>query len=292
MNAMKMSLLVIIAVAVFVLLSTIFTVTKKELAMKFRLGEIVKTDYEPGLHFKLPFINNIRKFDKRILTLDARPALYLTKEKKNVNVDFFVKWRIREVATYYKSMSGGNERTAMERIYTIINDSLRDEFSKRTILELLSGERREIMDTTTKVSNEQVTKFGIEVVDVRIKRIDYSEDISESVFNRMVAERTRVAKDYRSRGAEAAEKIRADADRKVTVLKAEAYSQSQKVRGSGDAKASEIYARAYSRNPEFYSFYRSLDAYRNVFNNENDMLVLEPDSEFFDYFKKKRSLSK
>ncbi|MDH5445227.1 MAG: protease modulator HflC [Gammaproteobacteria bacterium] len=292
MNAMKMSLLVIIAVAVFVLLSTIFTVTEKELAMKFRLGEIVKTDYEPGLHFKLPFINNIRKFDKRILTLDARPALYLTKEKKNVNVDFFVKWRIREVATYYKSMSGGNERTAMERIYTIINDSLRDEFSKRTILELLSGERREIMDTTTKVSNEQVTKFGIEVVDVRIKRIDYSEDISESVFNRMVAERTRVAKDYRSRGAEAAEKIRADADRKVTVLKAEAYSQSQKVRGSGDAKASEIYARAYSRNPEFYSFYRSLDAYRNVFNNENDMLVLEPDSEFFDYFKKKRSLSK
>lgn len=292
MNAMKMSLLAAIVVAGFIVLSTVFTVNERELAMKFRLGEIVKTDYEPGLHFKLPFVNNIRKFDKRILTLDARPALYLTKEKKNVNVDFFVKWRIKEVATYYKSMSGGNERTAMERIYTIINDGLRDEFSKRTIQELLSGERREIMDTTTKVSNEQVKKFGIEVVDVRIKRIDYSEDISESVYNRMVAERTRVAKDYRSRGAEAAEKIRADADRQVTVLKAEAYSKSQKVRGSGDAKASEIYARAYSRNPEFYSFYRSLDAYRNVFNNEDDMLVLEPDSEFFDYFKKKRSLKK
>ena len=292
MNAMKMSLIAIVAVAAFVLLSAVFTVSEKELAMKFRLGEIVTTDYEPGLHFKMPFINNIRKFDKRVLTLDARPALYLTKEKKNVNVDFFVKWRIREVATYYKSMSGGNERTAMERIYTIINDGLRDEFSKRTILELLSGERSEIMETTTRVSNEQVKKFGIEVVDVRIKRIDYSEDISESVFNRMVAERTRVAKDYRSRGAEAAEKIRADADRKVTVLKAEAYSKSQKVRGSGDAKASEIYARAYNRNPEFYSFYRSLDAYRNVFNNEDDMLVLEPDSEFFDYFKKKRTRKK
>ncbi len=292
MNAMKMSLLIVIVVAGFLFMSTVFTVNERELAMKFRLGEIVKTDYEPGLHFKLPFVNNVRKFDKRILTLDARPALYLTKEKKNVNVDFFVKWRIKDVATYYKSMSGGNERTAMERIYTIINDGLRDEFSKRTIQELLSGERREIMDTTTKVSNEQVKKFGIEVVDVRIKRIDYSEDISESVYNRMVAERTRVAKDYRSRGAEAAEKIRADADRKVTVLKAEAYSKSQKVRGSGDAKAAEIYARAYNRNPEFYSFYRSLNAYRNAFNNEDDMLVLEPDSEFFDYFKKKRTSKK
>ncbi len=292
MNAMKMSLIVIVAVALFVLLSAVFTVSEKELAMKFRLGEIVKTDYEPGLHFKMPFINNIRKFDKRILTLDARPALYLTKEKKNVNVDFFVKWRIREVATYYKSMSGGNERTAMERIYTIINDGLRDEFSKRTIQELLSGERREIMDTTTRVSNEQVKKFGIEVVDVRIKRIDYSEDISDSVYNRMVAERTRVAKDYRSRGAEAAEKIRADADRQVTVLKAEAYRKSQKIRGSGDAKAAEIYARAYNRNPEFYSFYRSLDAYRLAFSREDDVMVLEPDSEFFNYFKDKRPSKK
>lgn len=292
MNAIKISLLLVIVVAGLLLLSSVFTVNERELAMKFRLGEIVKTDYKPGLHFKLPFVNNVRKFDKRILTLDARPALYLTKEKKNVNVDFFVKWRIKDVATYYKSMSGGNERTAMERIYTIINDGLRDEFSKRTIQELLSGERREIMDTTTKVSNEHVKKFGIEVVDVRIKRIDYSEDISESVYNRMVAERTRVAKDYRSRGAEAAEKIRADADRKVTVLKAEAYSKSQNIRGTGDARASDIYAKAYNRNPEFYSFYRSLDAYRSTFNNESDMLVLEPDSEFFRYFKKKRNSKK
>lgn len=292
MNATKMSILVLAVLAGFLLLSSVFTVDERELAIKFRLGEIVNTDYEPGIHFKLPFVNNVRKFDKRILTLDARPALYLTKEKKNVNVDFFVKWRIKEVATFYKSMSGGNERTAMERIYTIINDSLRDEFSKRTIQDLLSGERRDIMQTTTKVSNEQVRKFGIEVVDVRIKRIDYSEDISESVYNRMVAERTRVAKDYRSRGAEAAEKIRADADRQVTVLKAEAYSSSQKIRGSGDAKASEIYARAYSKNPEFYSFYRSLDAYRQAFSREDDVLVLEPDSEFFEYFKNKQASKK
>ncbi len=289
MNATRISILALIVVSVFLLLSTVFTVNERELAIKFRLGEIVKTDYAPGIHFKMPFINNVRTFDKRILTLDARPALYLTKEKKNVNVDFFVKWRIKDVATYYKTMSGGNERTAMERIYTIINDGLRDEFSKRTIQELLSGERREIMSTTTKVSNEQVQRFGIEVVDVRIKRIDYSEDISESVFNRMVAERTRVAKDFRSRGAEAAEKIRAGADRQVTILKAEAYRQSQKTRGEGDAKASEIYASAYSKNPEFYSFYRSLEAYRTSFNKEGDMLVIEPDSEFFDYFKNKRA---
>lgn len=292
MNTAKISILALVVAAAFLFMSTVFTVNERETAIKFRLGEIVKTDYTPGIYFKLPFVNNVRKFDRRILTLDARPALYLTKEKKNVNVDFFVKWRIKEVATYYKTMSGGNERTAMERIYTIINDGLRDEFSKRTILELLSGERKEIMSTTTTVSNEQVKRFGIEVVDVRIKRIDYSEDISESVYNRMVAERTRVAKDYRSRGAEAAEKIRAGSDRQVTILKAEAYRKSQRTRGEGDAKASEIYAKAYNRNPEFYSFYRSLDAYRTAFSSEGDVLVIEPDSEFFSYFKSKRASKK
>ena len=292
MNTAKISILALVVVAALLFLTTVFTVNERETAIKFRLGEIVKTDYTPGIYFKLPFVNNVRKFDRRILTLDARPALYLTKEKKNVNVDFFVKWRIKDVATYYKTMSGGNERTAMERIYTIINDGLRDEFSKRTILELLSGERKEIMSTTTTVSNEQVKRFGIEVVDVRIKRIDYSEDISESVYNRMVAERTRVAKDYRSRGAEAAEKIRAGSDRQVTILKAEAYRKSQRTRGEGDAKASEIYAKAYNRNPEFYSFYRSLDAYRTAFSSEGDVLVIEPDSEFFSYFKNKRASKK
>ena len=266
-------------------LMSIFVVDERELVLKFRLGEIVKSDYEAGIYFKIPLVNNIKKFDKRILTLDARPAIYLTKEKKNVNVDFFVKWRIANVETFYKSMSGGNERIAAERLYTIVNDGLRDEFSKRTIQEVISGERKEIMDTSTKVANEQVNKFGMEVVDVRVKRIDFSEDISNSVYRRMEAERTRVAKDYRSRGAEAAERIRAGADRQRTVTLAEAYKKAEQLRGDGDAKASSIYAKAYNQNAEFYSFYRSLDAYKKAFSNQGDLMVIDPSSDFFNYFK-------
>lgn len=269
----------------FVVYNAFFIVEERELAVKFRLGEIVASDYEPGFHWKTPFINNVRKFDKRILTLDARPANYLTKEKKNVNVDFFVKWRISDVSTYYKSMSGGNERVAMERLYTIVNDGLRDEFSKRTIQEVISGERKEIMSTSTRVANNQVHKFGMEVVDVRVKRIDFSEDISNSVYRRMEAERTRVAKGLRSEGAEAAERIRADADRQRTVILAEAYKGAEQIRGDGDAKAASIYAKAYSQNSEFYSFYRSLDAYKKSFRQQGDIMVIEPDSDFFNYFK-------
>lgn len=279
----------IAAVVVLVIgLMSVFIVDERELALKFRLGEIVKSDFDSGLYFKMPLINNIKKFDKRILTLDARPANYLTKEKKNVNVDFFVKWRINEVETYYKSMSGGNERIAAERLYTIVNDSLRDQFSKRTIQEVISGERKQIMDTSTSVANEQVKKFGIAVVDVRVKRIDFSEDISNSVYRRMEAERTRVAKDYRSRGAEAAERIRADADRQRTVTLAEAYRDAEKTRGDGDGKAAGIYAKAYNKDREFYSFYRSLTAYKNSFNAQSDMMVIDPSSEFFKYFKKSK----
>ena len=279
----------IAAVVVLVIgLMSIFIVDERELALKFRLGEIVKSDFDSGLYFKMQFINNIKKFDKRILTLDARPANYLTKEKKNVNVDFFVKWRINEVETYYKSMSGGNERIAAERLYTIVNDSLRDQFSKRTIQEVISGERKQIMDTSTSVANEQVKKFGIDVVDVRVKRIDFSEDISNSVYRRMEAERTRVAKDYRSRGAEAAERIRADADRQRTVTLAEAYRDAEKTRGDGDGKAAGIYAKAYNKDREFYSFYRSLTAYKNSFNAQSDIMVIDPSSEFFKYFKKSK----
>ncbi len=284
----KSSGLIIAVVALIVAFNSIFIVDERELALKFRLGEIVEADFKPGIYAKIPFINNVKKFDKRILTLDARPANYLTKEKKNVNVDFFVKWRIDNVETYYKAMSGGNERIAAERLYTVVNDSLRDQFSKRTIQEVISGERKEIMDTSTQVANKQVEKFGIKVVDVRVKRIDFSEDISNSVFRRMEAERARVAKDYRSRGAEAAEKIRADADRQRTVLLAEAYREAEKIRGDGDAKAAEIYAKAYNKDKEFYSFYRSLSAYKNSFNSQSDMMVLDPSSEFFKYFKKSR----
>jgi membrane protease subunit HflC len=284
MNTSKFVALIILALVVVLGYSSIFTVDERELAIKFRLGEIVKADYEPGLYFQMPFINNVRKYEKRILTLDARPANYLTKEKKNVNVDFFVKWRISDVSTYYKAMAG-NERTAAERIYTTLNDGLRGEFSSRNIQEVISGERRMIMSDMTKQANDQLGRFGIEVVDVRVKRIDFTETISESVYRRMEAERTRVAKDLRSRGAEAAEIIRASADRQRTVLLAEAYKQAQETRGEGDAKAADIYAQAYNQNPEFYSFYRSLDAYRKSFGTAGDVLVIEPDSDFFNYFK-------
>lgn len=285
MNNSKIIGLVILVVVLVLGYASLFTVDERELAIKFRLGEIVKADYEPGLHLQTPFINNVRKFDRRILTLDARPANYLTKEKKNVNVDFFVKWRISDVSTYYTSMSGGNERVATERIYTTINDGLRGEFSNRNIQEVISGERATIMSDMTTQANEQLGRFGIKVVDVRVKRIDFTETISDSVYRRMEAERTRVAKDLRSRGAEAAEIIRANADRQRTVLLAEAYKQAQETRGEGDAKAAEIYARAYNQNKEFYSFYRSLDAYKASFGTEGDVLVIEPDSDFFDYFK-------
>ncbi|MDH5371212.1 MAG: protease modulator HflC [Gammaproteobacteria bacterium] len=269
-------------------LMSIFVVDERELVLKFRLGEIVKSDYEAGIYFKIPLVNNIKKFDKRILTLDARPAIYLTKEKKNVNVDFFVKWRIANVETFYKSMSGGNERIAAERLYTVVNDGLRDQFSKRTIKEVIAGEREEIMNESTKAANEQVGKFGIELVDVRVKRIDFSEDISNSVYRRMEAERTRVAKDYRSRGAEAAERIRADADRQRTVTIADAYREAEKTRGDGDGKAANIYAKAYTKDSEFYSFYRSLNAYKESFNAQSDIMVIDPSSDFFKYFKKSK----
>jgi len=274
--------------AVVILIGTllsVFVVDERELVLKFRLGEIVKSDYEAGIYFKIPFINNIRRFDKRILTLDARPAIYLTKEKKNVNVDFFLKWRINDVATFYKAMSGGNERVAAERLYTVVNEGLREQFSKRTIKEVISGEREEIMDATTKTANVQVNKFGIDLVDVRVKRIDFSEDISNSVYRRMEAERTRVAKDFRSRGAEAAERIRADADRQRTVTIADAYREAEKIRGDGDGKAASIYAKAYTKDSEFYSFYRSLSAYKESFDAQSDIMVIDPSSEFFKYFK-------
>jgi len=272
-------------IALIIAYGSIFIVSETELAIKFRLGEIVKSDYEPGWHVKIPFVNNVRKYDRRILTLDARPARYLTKEKKNVLVDFFVKWRINDVEKFYKSMNG-SVSTARTRIYTIVNDGLRSEMSSRTVKEVISGERAALMDRTKDIGNVGVKNFGIEVVDVRVKRMDYEQSISDSIYRRMVAERTRVAKEFRSKGAEAAERIRADADRQRTILLAEAYRTSQKTRGDGDAKAAAIYADAYNRDSNFYAFYRSLDAYRKTFESNNDLLVIQPDSEFFKYFKK------
>lgn len=275
---------IVIAVIVVLASSSLYVVNEREKAIKFRLGEIVTTNIEPGLHWQTPFINNVRKFDSRIQTLDAEPERYLTGEKKNLIVDSFVKWRIKDVANYYTA-TGGDAVRANLRMSQIIKDGLRGEFAKRTIKEAVSGERQEIMNTITVQANKQAEPFGIEVIDVRIKRIDFPSDISDSVYRRMRSERQRVAKDLRSRGAEEAEKIRSEADRQRTVISADAYRDAETLRGEGDATATDIYAKTYGKDLEFYSLYRSLNAYRTTFSSKNDILVIEPNSEFFKYFK-------
>ncbi len=284
MNQNKMmGVVVLIGLAGLVLISSIFTVDEREKAILLQLGKIERTDFEPGLHFKLPFINNVRKFDARILTMDAEPESFLTAEKKNVVVDAFVKWRISDVGLFYTTM-GASEVNANQRLSQIIKDGLRGEFAKRTIQEVVSGERAEIMEILRTSTGAQVKNFGIEVVDVRIKRIDLKGGVSEAVYRRMEAERTRVATDLRSKGAEAAERIRADADRQRTVILAEAYREAEQLRGDGDARAAEIYANAYEKDPEFYAFYRSLNAYKASFANKSDIMIIQPDTEFFRYF--------
>lgn len=276
--------LIILGLVIWLGSMSIFIVKETELAVKFKLGEFQNADYEPGLHWKIPFINNVRKFEKRILTMDAEPERYLTLEKKNVIVDAFVKWRITDVSLYYKTMAG-DERRASQRLSQIIKDSLRGEFGKRTIQEAISGERSEIMDVISAQVKDQVAQFGISIVDVRIKRIELPPEVSGSVFDRMRAERARVAKELRSRGMEAAERIRADADRQRTVILAEAYRDAERTRGEGDGRSAEIYAKAFKQDEKFYAFYRSLGAYREVFRSPEDVLVLDPQSEFFEYFK-------
>ncbi len=274
---------VLLPVALVIFFSTVFTVDERELAIKFKFGEIVESDYQPGIHFKIPFVNNIRKFDKRILTIDAKPESFFTGEKKDLIVDSFVKWRIDNVEEYYKT-TGGDEMRAGSLLYQTIKKSLRDEFGKRTIQEVVAGDRAEVMGIVTQQARDKAESLGIALVDVRIKRIDLPPSVSNSVYSRMRAERERVARDFRSKGAESAERIRADADRQSKVVLAEAYRDSEIVRGEGDAKAAEIYAKAYGRNPEFYRFYRSMDAYRATFADKSDMILIEPDSEFFRYF--------
>ena len=287
MGSSKAFGLIFLVAAVLIGSQAIFTVQEWEKAILFRLGEVVRTDDAPGLHFKIPFINNVSKFDARVQTLDSEPERFLTSEKKNVIVDSFVMWRIDDVKRFYTAVRG-DKRAADLRLNQIIKNELRSEFSKRTIQQAISGERDEIMKILTDVANEQAQELGIEVVDVRIKRIDLPAEVSNSVYLRMEAERARVARDFRSRGAEAAERIRADADRQRTVIKAEAYRDAEQVRGEGDAVATDTYARAYGQDAEFYAFYRSLNAYKRAFSSTDDMLVLEPDSEFFKYFKNGR----
>ncbi|MBF0469924.1 MAG: protease modulator HflC [Gammaproteobacteria bacterium] len=269
---------------IWLLSASLFVVKENELAIRFRLGEFVNADYDPGLHMKFPFINNVKKFDRRILTLDASPVPYMTLEKKPVIVDSFLKWRIADLTTYYKSMRG-QEFKAGERLGKIVQEGLRNEFAKRTIQEAISGERTDIMREMQNRLTTQALGFGIEVVDVRIKRIELPSEVSESVYKRMRSERNEVATMWRAGGKEIAERTRADADRERTVILADATREAEKIRGDGDAKAAEIYADAFTRNAEFYDFYRSMDAYTKVFTSQQDTLVLDTDSDFFRYFK-------
>lgn len=268
-------------------LFSVFSVDEREKAILLQLGEIQRADFEPGLHFKIPFINNVRKFDGRILTMDAEPETFLTVEKKNVVVDAFVKWRIGDVSTYFTAM-GGDERMANVRLSQIIKDALRDEFARRTIQDVIAGDRAEIMNIATVTADKKSKEFGVEVIDVRIMRIDLKGEISDAVYGRMNAERTRVANDFRSKGAEQAERIRADADKQRTVILAEAYREAELLRGQGDAKAAEIYAKAYGKDRDFYAFYRSLLAYKESFRGKEDVVVMQPDAEFFRYFNSQR----
>ena len=276
-------IIILLVVGAALGLASLFTVNETQRAILLKLGKIERTDFEPGLYFKIPFINNVRKFDSRVLTMDAAPETFLTVEKKNVVVDAFVKWRIDDVAKYF-TVLGGDERRANVRISQIIKDGLREEFARRTIQEVISGERSAIMEIATVTAGKKSQEFGVEVIDVRIKRIDLKGEISDSVYDRMEAERTRVANDFRSKGAEQAERIRADADRQRTVILAEAYRDAEQLRGKGDAQASEIYAKAYQKDAEFYSFYRSLLAYKESFSDKKDIMVIQPDADFFRYF--------
>ncbi|HEB95492.1 MAG TPA: protease modulator HflC [Sedimenticola thiotaurini] len=285
MNSNRMTVIGIAAAVVIGLIySSAFVVNEWETALKLRLGKIVDADYKPGLHWMVPIVNEVKKFDARIQTLDARPERFLTVEKKDVIVDSYAKWRIADTAQFYRS-TGGNPGKTARLLSERINTSLRNEFGKRTIQEVVSGERTQIMALLTKDSDEKAAELGVEILDVRVKQIDLPPEVSESVYDRMRAERERVARDLRAKGAEAAERIRADADRQQTVILAEAYRKAEELRGEGDGKSAEIFANAYNRNREFYAFYRSLDAYRRIFEKGGDMMVLEPDSAFFRYFK-------
>jgi membrane protease subunit HflC len=256
--------------------------------MIFQLGEIKQVISEPGLHFKWPLIQNVRFFEKRIITLDApEPERFITSEKKNVLVDLFVKWRIVDPKLYYESVQGDESR-AKTRLGQTVNAGLREEFGKRTVHDVVSGERDKVMEEMRVKADLDARKIGVQIVDVRVKRVDLPNEVSESVYRRMEAERKRVANELRSQGSAEAEKIRADADRQREVIVAEAYRDAQRVKGEGDAKATSLYGAAFGQNPEFYAFYRSLEAYRGSFRNRSDVMVVDPSAEFFKYLKNAR----
>lgn len=278
-------ILALAALALLLAANSLFIIKETERGVMLQFGKVEREDIAPGLHWKLPMVNEVRTFDSRVLTLDANPERFLTIEKKGMIVDSFAKWRIINVGKYYTA-TNGEESRAMRLLAQRVNEGLRNGFGERTLQEVVSGERDQLMSELTVALNEFTqTSLGIEVVDVRVKRIDLPPEVSGSVYNRMNSERQRESQEHRSKGYEQAEVIRADADRQRTILAAEAYRESELIRGEGDAEAARIYAEAYTQDPEFYSFVRSLNAYKDTFRDKGDIMLIEPKSDFFKYLK-------
>ncbi|MBI3777722.1 MAG: protease modulator HflC [Gammaproteobacteria bacterium] len=286
MNQSKLfAVLGIVLLVAITVRSAFYMVDEREKVIVVRFGQVLRSDDAPGIHYKSPFLDDARYFDSRILTLDAEPQPFLTKEKKYVVVDSFVKWRIDDALKYYLTVSG-QESEARRRLEQVVNSGLRDEFGKRTVHDVISTDRHKIMEILTANTDREARKFGIVVTDVRIQRVDLPDEVSQSVYQRMKAERSRIANELRAQGAEAAEKIRAGAERQREVLLAEAYGKAERVRGEGDARATSLYAGAYGRAPEFFSLYRSLNAYKESFRKKDDIMIVDPSADFFKYMKK------
>ncbi len=289
MQAKSMAALMVLFVALLVLSSTLFVVKETDRAVMLKFGQVVNPDIQPGLHFKIPVVNAVRKFDGRLLTLDARPERYLTLEKKSLIIDSFAKWRVSDVNRYYKATNGEEIRT-QALLAQLINEGLRNEVGERDMHEVVSGKRDELMENLTKRINEQaLAEYGVEVVDIRVKKVDLPDDVRHSVFDRMNTERQREAREHRSRGLELAEGIRASADREKVIIEAEAYRQAEELKGEGEAVAAATYANAYNKNPEFYAFWRSMQAYAETFSSKSDVMLVKPDSDFFKYLNQQKT---
>jgi membrane protease subunit HflC len=277
--------LLFVGFAILLFSMSAFTVRETELALKMEIGKIVRADYKPGLHFLVPFLHNVKKFDKRVLTEDYPAEQFLTSEGKILKINFFVKWRINDVSKYYTSTSGGTEEVANRRVGEIVKDGIKSVIAKRTIQQVVAAERSEFLGEVLKIAGVNVGNLGIALVDVRVKSIELPEEVSESVFNRMRQDFARQAAQLRAEGSAVSEQTRAESDRQRTEILADAYRQAEIIRGEGDARAADIYSQAYGRNPEFYSFYRGMQAYRRSIGKQGDVLVISPDGEFFKYLK-------
>ena len=285
MSGRHMSILIGLVVLLAIVSNSLYVVNERERAVLLKFGEVVSTDIEPGLHFKIPVVNDVRRFESRLITLDSSPQRYLTAEKKALIVDSFVKWRVADAGKYYTA-TGGDEFSANSLLASRVDNGLRNKFGERTVYEVVSGERDALMAEITKELDDiALNELGIHVLDVRVKGIDLPPEVSNAVYTRMSTEREREARDHRSRGRELAEGIEADADRQKTVIEANAYREAEQIRGEGDAISAEVYANAFNQDPEFYAFYRSISAYKSSFAGKEDLLVIDPESDFFRYLK-------